>query len=139
MIVDELVEIGSKFTDDLWNGRRYEVAAQILSPKFQDHDALPGQKPGATGYVDMIKRFHTAYPDLAVRNDEVLTDVSRNMIVLRWSADGTHRGELMGIGPTGRPVHLKGIDILKVEDAAIVERWGEFDALGMFRQIGQSP
>jgi predicted ester cyclase len=42
----------------------------------------------------------------------------------------------MQIPATGKKVSLKGMDILRVEDGKIVERWGEFDALGMLAQLG---
>ena len=51
--------------------------------------------------------------------------------VLRWRAERTQRGELMGIAATGRGIQLKGIDVVRVAIEVIVERWGEFDALGM--------
>jgi predicted ester cyclase len=41
--------------------------------------------------------------------------------------------------PTGREVELKGVDILRIVEEKITERWGEFDALGMLSQLGVIP
>ncbi|HSI97617.1 MAG TPA: ester cyclase, partial [Gaiellaceae bacterium] len=40
---------------------------------------------------------------------------------------GTHRGEFMGIPPTGRTIALHVIDIMRVVDGAIVEHRGIAD------------
>jgi predicted ester cyclase len=46
-------------------------------------------------------------------------------VALRWKAEGTHRGDLMGLAPTGKRVLLTGIEILRIADGKIVERWAE--------------
>lgn len=45
----------------------------------------------------------------------------------------------MGVEPTGREVELSGIVIFRIGDGQIVERWAQFDTMGMLRQIGAFP
>jgi predicted ester cyclase len=85
----------------------------------------------------MVGAFRAAFPDLHVKNEDVI--VEGDKVVARWTARGTHNGMLMNILPTGRQATLKGIDILRIEGGKIVERWGEFDALGMLHQLGVIP
>jgi predicted ester cyclase len=59
--------------------------------------------------------------------------------VTRWSAAGTHRGELMGIPPTGRAVTITGIIATRFEGGRAVEEWEEMDLLGLMRQLGAMP
>ena len=40
---------------------------------------------------------------------------------------GTHRGEFQGIGPTGKRVEVRAIDMFRVENGKIVEHWGHAD------------
>jgi predicted ester cyclase len=59
---------------------------------------------------------------------------------VRWTATGTYAGGLGFVGvndalAVGRTVTLKGIDILRIERGKIAERWGQFDGLGMVRQL----
>lgn len=49
---------------------------------------------------------------------------------------GTHRGELMGIAPTGREITMTDITILRIVDGKVVERWSEADSLGLLHQLG---
>jgi predicted ester cyclase len=65
---------------------------------------------------------------------------SGDKTVARVRATGTHRGELMGIPPTGRHVDVQLIDIMKFDDSGLVrEHWGVFDAMSMMQQLGVVP
>jgi predicted ester cyclase len=59
-----------------------------------------------------------------------------DIVVERFTARGTHRGDLMGAEPTGREITLAGINIFRVDGDRIVERWGRLDELGLLRQLG---
>ena len=59
-----------------------------------------------------------------------------DMVANRFVFHGTHRGEFMGIAPTGREVTARGIAIDRVEDGKIVESWIEVDLEDMVRQLG---
>ncbi|MEO5905318.1 MAG: ester cyclase [Saprospiraceae bacterium] len=131
-----LKEIASLFTEDLWDKGNLSIADDIFQQHFTDHDPVQGQGPNVEGYKQMIAGFKSAFPDLRVRNEDVIEDERENKVVVRWTAQGTHTGELMQIPATGKKVSLRGVDILRVEDGKIVERWGEFDALGMLAQLG---
>ena len=61
------------------------------------------------------------------------------MVVERFTARGTHQAELMHIPATGREVSLPGINILRLRDGRIVERWGVLDLLGFMQQLGAVP
>lgn len=129
--------MAGRFTEDLWDKGDLNIADEIFSAGFVDHEPVQGQAPGLEGYTQMVGAFRSAFPDLRVRNEDVIEE--GNKVVVRWTANGTHTGQLMQIPPTGKKVSLKGIDILRIENDKIVERWGEFDALGMLSQLGVIP
>jgi len=81
--------------------------------------------------------FRSAFPDLKVIVDEVIGE--GDFTYLRWHGDGTHTGEMMGIPATGKPVHVTGMDILKLQDGKIQERWAEIDAFSLMQQLGVIP
>lgn len=126
--------IARRFTEDIWDKRQLDVTEEIMASDFVDHDPVSGQKAGRDGYKEMVGLFLAAFPDLRVKNEDVI--VEEDKVVLRWTAHGTHNGQLMNIPATGKQVTLKGIDIVRIENGRIVERWGEFDALGMLSQLG---
>lgn len=126
-----------RFTEELWDKGELAVADEIIVPDFVDHDPVSGQIAGLQGYKEMVGAFRAAFPDLRVKNEDVI--VEEDKVVVRWTARGTHNGQLMNIPPTGKQVALKGIDILRLDNGRIAERWGEFDALGMLSQLGAIP
>lgn len=128
-----------RFTEHLWDKGDIIVADQIIAANFVDHDPVPGQRPGLEGYKEMVSSFRNAFPDLRVKNEDVVLEMNGDKVVMRWTGRGMHNGSLMNIPPTGKQVTLKGIDIIRIENGKAVERWGEFDALGMLQQLGVIP
>jgi predicted ester cyclase len=41
----------------------------------------------------------------------------------------------MGKKPTGKPFFLTGIDILRIQNDQIVERWSEYDLLSVLESL----
>ena len=61
------------------------------------------------------------------------------MVVTRWIARGTHRGEFMGIPPSGRRIEVSGMSMDRISGGRIVENWNNWEALEMMQQIGAIP
>jgi steroid delta-isomerase-like uncharacterized protein len=78
--------------------------------------------------------YFAAFPDINVTVEDVIAEGDK--AVTRWTIRGTHRGELMGIAPTDKPIELKGITIHRIEGGKIVEEWERYDNLGMMQQLG---
>jgi len=110
------------------------LADQIYAANVVDRNPAPGQGPGRDGIKQLIALYHAVFPDLHVTNEEII--VSGDRAVLRWSAVGTHEGDQLGVPPTHRQIRLAGIDILRIADGRIVERWGEANGLKMMQQMG---
>jgi steroid delta-isomerase-like uncharacterized protein len=81
--------------------------------------------------LDMMQR---AFPDLHVAQADSVTEGDK--VAFRWMMSGTHEGELMGVAPTGERVTVMGIDVVRIRDGEILDYWGEFDVMGMLRQLG---
>lgn len=129
--------IAERFNEDVW-GRGDEAALEeLLAPDFVDHDALPGQPPGREGHKQILAMFRSAFPDLQVATEDIVAEGDK--VVSRWTARGTHQGELMGIAPTGKEVTIKGIDVLRIAEGRIVERWAEDNGLELMQQLGAIP
>ena len=57
-------------------------------------------------------------------------------VVTRKSFVGTQKGELFGVPPTGKSVHMDLIDTVRVENGQIVEHWNIVDTYGLMQQLG---
>jgi predicted ester cyclase len=81
-----------------------------------------------------------AYPYYNIYNEDLVAEGDK--VVARVSVSGTHRGEMLGLAPTGKRIRTSGIEVFRIEDGKMAEHWATFDVLGMLRQIGvvcQSP
>ena len=99
--------------------------------------ALPGMPPGPEGNKMLIMAYRNAFPDIHFTIDEQVAE--GNTVVTRWTAHGTHNGELAGLPATGKPATVVGMGVDRVENGKIVESWGLFDQFGMLQQLGVIP
>lgn len=80
------------------------------------------------------KAFYAGFPDLRHMVEETIADDAK--VVVRFALRGTHRGEFMGIQPTQKEIDVGAIAILSTANGKITEVRGQFDQLGMMRQLG---
>ena len=117
------------------NQKNLDALDEIVASDIIDRDPAPGQAPDLEGVKQYFSSMHTAFPDFQMDIEDMIAEGDK--VVARVSVGGTHQGEFMGIDPTGNRVTITGIDILRVNaDGKIVERWGNFDDLGMMQQLG---
>jgi ketosteroid isomerase-like protein len=55
------------------------------------------------------------------------------------TARGVHKGEFMGMPPTGKPIVMTGIEIFRLKNGKIAELWGEANLMGLMHQLGILP
>ena len=123
-----------RFFDQVFNNARPEVIDELIADDYVDHAAPPGQAPGAAGARQIYEMFRTAFPDLRVDLHDLLAEDDR--VVVRATFIGTSQGTLMGAAPTGKPVQIPTMVILRVRDGRLVERWEQMDMLGLMLQLG---
>jgi predicted ester cyclase len=114
-----------------------DVLDELIASDFTDHNPNPGQGPALEGLKQFISSMHTVLYGLQVNVEDMVTEGDK--VVARLRISGTHRGEFMGVAPTGNQVTFTGIDILRIADGKVVEHWGNVDELGMLRQLGVIP
>jgi len=73
----------------------------------------------------------------AFTNEDLIAEGDR--VVSRFTIRGTHKGVLMGIAPTNKPVTVTGIVIYRIVDGKVVEQWENINFLGMMQQLGVFP
>jgi len=57
-------------------------------------------------------------------------------VAVRWTAEGTYQGELLGIPPTGKRIRFGGISIYRLDEGKVAEVWEQIDMLGFMQQLG---
>lgn len=123
-----------RWMDEVWRKRNLSSLNELHAPEFQDRSPA-GRGTDLASYSAGIEDLFTAFPDFSTTTEDILVDVSAHKTAVRWRASGTHEGAFMGVAPTHRRITFTGIEILRIEEEQIVERWGEWDALDILAQL----
>jgi steroid delta-isomerase-like uncharacterized protein len=126
------------FIQGLFTKGDLSAVDRYLADDFIAHDPpMRGQGGDAAGFRGAATMIRAAFPDW--HSDVHLLVAEGDYVVERFTASGTHRGEFMGAAPTGHAVTMPGINIFRLRDGKIVERWGNLDLLGFLTQLGVVP
>jgi steroid delta-isomerase-like uncharacterized protein len=134
---EENKALARRLFDDIWNKGNLDAFDEIYAPDIVNHTLPPGIPQGIEGNKMFTKMYLTAFPDTKMTIDLQIAEGDK--VVTRWHAQGTHKGELMGIPATGKQATVTGIVIDRIAGGRIVESWGEFDQMGMMQQLGVVP
>jgi predicted ester cyclase len=110
---------------------------RTYAPDWLDHDAAPGQPPGAEGFKWTLHRLKAGFPDARHRPMELLADGDK--VVAPWTIEGTHTQPFAGLAPTGRRIHVSGIQIDRLHDGKVVESWNHSSDTGIVAQLKAAP
>ena len=112
---------------------------QVMAPFFAaDYRYLrSGQWTDMHGMRQALTRYDVGFPDRLFVIEDMIAEGDK--VVVRYTWHGTHRGEFLGVAPTGREVTFRGTIVRRVVAGKIVEDWGVSDQLGLLRQIGAIP
>lgn len=126
-----------KMVLELWNTGKPELAREVYAATAEHrepgHEAIHGPKEIA----HWISVLHTAFPDFKMEINRTLTDA--NQFVLCWNCYGTHKGEFLGIAPTGRRVDLSGVTVGRLSHGRIHDERVYYDRLGFLEDVGAAP
>ncbi|MCG0289115.1 ester cyclase [Streptomyces sp. PSAA01] len=110
------------------------AAGDYLRDDWQDIPLPPGTPAGIDGYLGTVAFLRSAFPDLDVSLEDVV--VSGDRVAVRVLATGTHRGEILGVAPTGRTVAFRAFDFHQIKDGKIASTWHLEDFFGLQLQLG---
>ena len=112
-----------------------ELVDELLAPDYVSH--APGDPELSRGPEDIkqiVRAYHSAFPDINFAVEKQVAE--GDTVVSRWTARGTHRGEFMGVAPSGRMMEVSGMSMDRISGGRIVENWNNWEALELMRQIG---
>ena len=126
-----------RFGEEAFNNGDLSSSEELIADDIVDHDPAPGQAPGREGIEEFVTMMRSAFPDLQTTIDEIIAE--GDYVAFRYTIEGTHQGEFMGVAPTGNRVSVTAMEMLRFADGKMVDRWGNTDQLGMLQQLGAIP
>jgi steroid delta-isomerase-like uncharacterized protein len=127
-----------RYYEEIWNQGRLEVCDELIAPDYVNHSApLPDLPPGPEGVKQIVTAIRRAFPDLHYTIEDMV--LGGEKAALRTTMRGTHRGDFLGVAPTGRQVEVQEFQIEHFRDGRIVAHWHLIDDLGLRRRLGLLP
>jgi steroid delta-isomerase-like uncharacterized protein len=121
--------------EEIYNQGKLSVADELYANNAVRHDAATPDVPrGPASAKEVATRYRTAFPDLHLAIEDMISEGDK--VATRWSAKGTHQGDLQGVSPTGKTFSITGMYLARLTDGKIVEDWSNWDTLGMMKQLG---
>jgi predicted ester cyclase len=122
-----------RYVEDVVNSGQTACLDDLVADDHVLHGPL-GNHCGLESIRLSVYGIRAAFPDLRFEITHLLAEGDR--VARRWVATGTHAGDFLGIGPTGRRIRLSGIAIDRVVAGKLAETWLDYDILGLLRQLG---
>lgn len=137
-MADESKRITRWLIEEAYNNGRLDVVDEPFVPDAVIHDpALQHDVVGVGAIKDMIGAFRRAFPDFAKAIQDQIAD--GDLVAVRWTARGTHNGDLWGIAATGKEVTFSGVSLYRFAIGRITESWSNWDTIGLMQQLGVIP
>ena len=136
MTTEENKDLVKRFVEEFWNEGNAAAADELMAPDAEIY--MPtGEMVDLEGLKGFAVTFRGAFPDWHSTFEELVAE--GDGVAERWTGRGTHRGELMGIPPTGERVEVPGSVFYRIAGGKIVTFRGQLDMLGLMQQIGAVP
>ena len=124
--------IVANYIQALWNEGDYDVVDQVFTSDFVGHLITPPE--GLEGIKRNVRTFRDAFPGGRFTVEHIFGE--GDMVSIRWSFAGVHKGSFHGIEATGQEVAFTGITNERLRDGKVVEIWMEFDLFALLQQLG---
>ncbi len=123
MSSEDIAAVVRRFNEEVIGKGQREAFEALMDPDFVNHSAPAGASDGPEGMWNTFENvLRPALAGLFVTIHDQITTGEK--VATRKTISGTHTGPLMGIAPTGRPVSIEVIDIVRVINGRYVEHWG---------------
>ena len=119
---------------EAWNKRDFDRMRDLMHPDYTYTGGDGQEQKGPEAGLAVSRMFATAFPD--GRIDIVNIKESGDTVLVEFIGRGTHRGDIMGIAPTGRSVTIPVCNVLEVRDGKIYREREYIDMANMLTQLG---
>ncbi len=122
------------FYETIISKNQIERMAEFISPECcvkMGEKLIPA---GIEGMEEHIKATKKTYPDYRIKITKQFCD--GDYVISEFIMEGTHKGEWIGIKPTGKRFVFTGVNIDKVTDGLIVEHGGAVNTFETLFEAG---
>ena len=116
------------------NRRDWQRLRSLLHPQYSYTGSDGKEQRGADAALAIAEMFTTAFPDAHIDIKSLRND--GDFVTAEFLGIGTHKGDLMGIAPTGKKMSLPCCDIFELRDGKIYREREYYDTMHIMTQLG---
>jgi predicted ester cyclase len=119
-----------------------ELVRRLVEEVVNRRDPAPIAELAHDDFAALARRwispFQSAFPDFTMEIVQLVAE--GDTVVAHFRCSGTHRGEWLGVAPTGRRFeNVDEIYVFRVRDGRLAAATGVEDNLSRMRQLGLRP
>ncbi len=137
--IEKNKEVIRRFVEEVQGKHHLDLVEDLMDPNMVDHYfEMQGLPPSDLNATDGFKKFFSGmlvvFPDLNVVHYNMIAE--GDMVATHKTFRATHKGEFMGVPPTGKQVEVEVIDIFRIAGGKMVEHWGLVNWMSVLKQLG---
>lgn len=124
-----------EYVTALWQDHDFERTPEFVADSLTYSDpTLSEPVSGPREFVAFLRDTRAAFPDFHVTLETVVAE--DDVAMAEWTFRGTHEGPMNGVPATDRPVAVRGMSIVRLEDGKIVDDRAYWDTNDVAAQLG---
>jgi steroid delta-isomerase-like uncharacterized protein len=135
--VEENKTIVRRNIEEVFNKGDLSIVDEIIAPNWVFYGPGGQEFKGREGFRQIVTMLHNAFPDLRMTIEDMVAE--GDMVAVRYIIQGTLKGQLMGMAPTGKQMTITSALFILFENGKVIEVREIYDQLSAFRQLGVSP
>lgn len=137
MAIKENKDTVLRFWQEVFNRKKLELIDSVFTDDYVYHGAAGQDVRGKEGLKQCLSVYFNAFPDLHAEVEDIFGEGEK--ILSRAMCRGTHKGNLMGMPPTGKQVAIRVICADRLAGGKVAESFELPDLFGMMQQLGAIP
>jgi predicted ester cyclase len=133
-IEEQNKEIVRRYAEAEDKGKVLDVLDELVAPEAVFHYPNGDDVVGLETIKRSVPDSEKVFPN--VRHTIELQFADGDLVTTRYTWYGTHKGEWMGVAPTGKEISFTVNEVCRFSNGKIAEAWIELDWLGVMEQLG---
>lgn len=123
---------------ELWNTGNLAIAEETIAAEYKRYDFDTLHEGRGPEFVkQLVTMYRAAFPDLHLTIEKMIA--VDDVVISRWRATGTHKGEFQGLPPTGAATQTTGVTITGMSNGKITEERVYMDSVALLKALGGMP
>lgn len=136
-IEEENKAIHRRVYEEIWNKGNLALIDELIADEYMFHRAGAPKGKGPEWYKGAYHFLLSAFPDIHCIIEDMIAEGDK--VMTRTTLTATHKGDYMGVDPTGKKISVTEIDVVRFIDGKLVDEWGGIDRFELMQQLGAIP